>query len=158
MANWSNPTITSQYDVFVNEAKDRDVDAATMFLTVPTGVVPVGAVMMARVSPTVFVLREYSGVGFVDKILHVSGGGTGASDAPNARVNLGIGTMGVQNSNAVAISGGTIYQLSGFSTSCSILFTAGAAYDLGSNAAKCRRAYFSDALVLPVGVDKFATS
>lgn len=35
-------------------------------------------------------------------------GGTGARDAPAARVNLGLGTMAVQNADAVAITGGTI--------------------------------------------------
>jgi hypothetical protein len=158
MANWSNPTITTQYDVFVNEAKDRDVDSATMFLNVPTGAVPVGAVMMARVSPTAFTFREFNGIGFGEKTLHLTGGGTSATEPVAARANLGIGTMGVQNSNAVAITGGTIYNLSGLSISCSIVFNANAAYDLGSNGSRVRRGYFSDALVLPSGVDKFATS
>ena len=46
----------------------------------------------------------------------ITSGGTGASDAANARINLGlgsgattsVGTMAVQNANAVAITGGTI--------------------------------------------------
>jgi hypothetical protein len=40
--------------------------------------------------------------------LRVSDGGTGASTAPAARVNLGVGTLGTQNANAVAITGGSI--------------------------------------------------
>jgi hypothetical protein len=47
-------------------------------------------------------------------------GGTGAADAANARINLGlgsgatttVGTIAVQNANAVAITGGTISGLS----------------------------------------------
>jgi len=38
----------------------------------------------------------------------VAYGGTGATDASNARVNLGLGTISVQNANSVSITGGTI--------------------------------------------------
>jgi hypothetical protein len=159
MANWSNPTITTQYDVFVSETKARDVDAITMILDGSISSPPVGSIKMVRLGAGQYKLQEWAGAGtFDERYLSVAGGGTGTGDPATARINLGIGSMGVQASNAVAISGGTIYQLSGFSVSCSILFTAGSAYDLGSNAAKVRRGYFSDAIVLPVGVDKYATS
>jgi hypothetical protein len=160
MANWLNPTITTQYDVFVNEAKDRDVDSATMFLNAASlSSPPIGSIRLNRLGAGFYKLQEWDVPGsFYERYLHVSGGGTGASEPAGARSNLGIGTMGVQNSNAVSISGGVIGNLSGFGISCSIIFNAGAAYDLGTNAAKCRRGYFSDAVVLPVGVDKFATS
>ncbi len=158
MANWSNPTITTQYDVFVNESKDRDVDAITLCLNVPVGGVPVGAIQMVRLTPTIYALHEFNGSGFAIKYLSVSGGGTGAADAGNARVNLGIGTMGVQNSNAVSISGGTISNLTAFTINCPIIFNAHAACDIGTNAAKARRVYIHEALVLPFGVDRYATS
>lgn len=158
MANWSNPTITTQYDVFVNEAKERDVDAATMFLNIPSNP-PIGGIRLGRLGSRMFRLQEWDVPGqFWDLYLHVSGGGTGASEPVGARANLGIGTMGVQNSNAVAITGGTVNNITSFSLSTSIVFNAGAAYDLGSNGARARRGYFADALVLPAGVDKFATS
>lgn len=40
-------------------------------------------------------------------VLPVEQGGTGATTAAQARTNLGLGTMAVQNANAVAITGGT---------------------------------------------------
>jgi len=158
MANWSNPTITTQYDVFVNEAKDRDVDAITLCLNAPVGGVPVGAIQMVRLTPATYALHEYNGLGFALKYLAVSGGGTGTGDPATARGNLGIGTMGVQNSNAVSISGGTIMNLTAFTINCPIIFNTHAACDIGSNAAKARRVYIHEALVIPFGVDRYATS
>ena len=40
--------------------------------------------------------------------LNISNGGTGATTASGVRTNLGLGTMAIQNANAVAITGGTI--------------------------------------------------
>jgi hypothetical protein len=38
----------------------------------------------------------------------IASGGTGATTAPNARTNLGLGTMAVQDASSVSISGGSI--------------------------------------------------
>jgi len=43
--------------------------------------------------------------------LAIADGGTGASTAANARMNLGIGTLGLQDASNVAISGGSIINL-----------------------------------------------
>jgi hypothetical protein len=47
--------------------------------------------------------------------LAVSSGGTGADNIIDARTNLGLGTMAVQNSGAVAITGGTVNNLASLS-------------------------------------------
>ena len=155
MANWSNPLITTQYDVFVNEAKDRDVDCAQMFLNPPTNQ-PIGTIRYNRITNT---FQEWiAGSVWQDKIIGVAGGGTGASTSGGAVAGLGLGTMSTQNSNAVNITGGNITNLSGFSLGTSITFTADATFDIGTNAVRPRKAYIRDALVVPVGVDKFATS
>lgn len=50
---------------------------------------------------------EYTGLP-VGAIIPISQGGTGATTASGARTNLGLGTIATQDSDAVAITGGTI--------------------------------------------------
>lgn len=55
----------------------------------------------------------YTGALPTGVIIPIANGGTGADNAPDARTNLGLGTMAVQNANAVAITGGTAALASG---------------------------------------------
>ena len=156
MANWTNPLITSQYDTFVQEAKDRDVDTATMFLN-PATATPNGAVRWNR---STNVLEQYDSTAatWTPLVLGIAGGGTGANTANGVRVALGLGSMSIQNSNAVAISAGVITGLTQLQLSCGLTFSADNSFDIGAFAQQARKGYFKDGLVLPVGVDKFVTS
>lgn len=155
MANWANPLITSQYDTFVVETKDRDVDCATMFLNAATGP-PNGAIRWNR---TTNVLEQFDGVAtWTPLVLAMAGGGTGANTANGVRIALGLGTMSVQNSNAVGISAGTITGLSQFQISCGLTFSADNSFDVGTFAQSVRKGYFKGGLVIPVGFDLFVTS
>lgn len=104
MADWSKPTILSDYVVFVDEVKARDVDAISLQKNALTNP-PTGSIRLLR-SPVKF--QEWSGSAFVDQVLALEGGGTGSTTAAGARTNFGLGTMAVQNSNAVAVTGGTL--------------------------------------------------
>ena len=57
----------------------------------------------------------FSGVASnVSGIVALTNGGTGATNAANARSNLGLGTMALQNSSTVAITGGTLSGITSF--------------------------------------------
>ena len=98
--------------------KNGVADAITVKTSAGTGIaVPAGKSM--------FVYND--GVNVVDATTHLSNltlstdlaladGGTGASDAANARTNLGLGTMAVQNGTSVSVSGGSITGLSNLTT------------------------------------------
>lgn len=112
---------------------------------------------MVRLGSALVKLQENNG-GFADVKLDVAGGGTGAATAAAARTNLGIGTMGVQNSNAIAVTGGTLTGITQLDMNSSITWQTDNSFDLGTFAKQTRKGYFKDAIVLPVGVDKYATS
>lgn len=104
MADWQNPKITSNYITFVDEVKTRDIDAITLQLNAVVSP-PTGAIKLVR-APVKF--QEWTGSVFADRVLSLEGGGTGAAAAGGARTNLGLGSMAVQNSNAIAVTGGSI--------------------------------------------------
>ena len=103
MADWNKPTTTSDYLNFVAEMNAKIADAGTM---AEAAVNPPLNYMRWFRSANVF--QEFFGTYWDTKIIGLAGGGTGANNAAGARANLGIGSMGVQNSNAVNITGGSI--------------------------------------------------
>lgn len=104
MADWNLPTITSDYITGVlPNLNSKDVDAATMAET-PTN--PPSNYKRWNVAGSKF--QNWNGASWDDLVLSIAGGGTGAITASLARTSLGLGTMATQNSNAVAITGGTI--------------------------------------------------
>lgn len=107
MADWSKPTITSNYVTFVDEVKNRDIDAITLQVN-PLTNPPVSAIKLLR-SPAKF--QEWNGTAFVDIVLSVAGGGTGASTPAGAASGLGLGSMAFQNSNAINVTGGDLYNI-----------------------------------------------
>lgn len=155
MADWTQPTTLTNYDVFVAEMKARDEDAATMFAGSASNL-PINSMRFDRTNK---VFQNWHGptLGWANLPIAVIGGGTGATDAAGARANLGIGTMGVQNSNTVDIRGGAIWGITLLDLNCSIRFFA-PTYDIGQNVTRIRNVYIGGALCIPVGADKFATS
>lgn len=105
MADWSSsiPDLTTSYTLVLIDLQARDVDAYTLAES-PTNP-PTGAIRYLRASDK---FQEWSGAAWVDKVLSLAGGGTGAVSAAAARTSLGLGSMALQNNNAVAITGGTI--------------------------------------------------
>lgn len=154
MANWNNPTKDSLYLDYITETKDRDKDAISLCgIGVPTNL-PSGALKYNRGT---YVFEEWNGAAWVARPVSIAGGGTGADTAVGARSNLGLGTIATQNANAVAISGGSLSGIVSLSMGGSIVFGVNDSYDIGTNLSRARRVYIASALVVPVGVDKYAT-
>ena len=135
MANWADPVITNLYTDVMTQWNARDVDAATMFLSNPTNQ-PIGSIRLVR-SPIKF--QEWDGAIWQDKILSIAGGGTGANNANDIRINLGLGTMAFQNAGAVAITGGTLSGITALDLSGNVGFAADVTYNVGSTTNESRR-------------------
>jgi len=95
VANWNNPLLTSLYVDFLAEVKARDVDVLTMN---PGTNLPVGA---KRWNVPTNTFQVWDGAVWNNLVIGAGGGGTGSTV-------LTLGTMAAQNSNAVAITGGTM--------------------------------------------------
>lgn len=112
MANWNEPVNSSVYANVLDLLKSLVTDAATMFLNTPSNQ-PTGSIRFNRATA---LFEEWNGSAWVAKIISVAGGGTGSATAAGARTNLGLGTMATQNSNSVAITGGTVANLASSGT------------------------------------------
>ena len=96
-ANWNNPALASLYTDFLTQLKERDVDTLTM---TPGINLPVGA---KRWNAPTNTFQNWDGAVWNNLVLGAAGGGTGVITPPPA-----LGTMAAQNSNAVAITGGSM--------------------------------------------------
>lgn len=112
MADFNQPTLTTNYNVVLDTLKARDVDAISLAES-PTNP-PTGAIRFNRTDDK---FQEWSGASWVDQLISLAGGGTGASSAAAARTNLGLGSIATQNSNAVTITGGSINGLASLGVS-----------------------------------------
>lgn len=119
-ADWAVPVLTTDYVVTLSALKDRDIDALTLLNTAGSSNLPTGAVKLVRTPNIKF--QDWDGAAFVDRILSIAGGGTGATTATGARTALGLGDMALQNANAIAITGGTITGLTTLSVNGSSAF------------------------------------
>jgi len=103
--NWSLPTNTSNYATGVLQViNNKLVDAVSLFATDGSNI-PNTAMKYDRVANKF--QERLAGV-WTDKVLALVGGGTGAATAVGARTNLGLGSLAIQNDNAVNITGGAI--------------------------------------------------
>jgi len=88
---------------------DNQSDGAVVLKGVATtgATIATGTTALVAWNGTDFVLVSQA-LANVTGVLPVAKGGTGASNATDARTNLGLGTIATQNANAVAITGGSV--------------------------------------------------
>jgi hypothetical protein len=154
MADWNRPIITDLYTDVLSLIDGRLDDAASMF-NVTASNLPVTSIRYDR---TTNKFQEWDGAAWIDKVISVAGGGTGANNATTARVNLGLGTMAVQSSTSISVTGGIVTGLSTLNLSCNLEFNADGIRTIGTNAVRPHIIYIRNGLVIPVGSDKWVTS
>jgi hypothetical protein len=153
MADWGKPAITDLYVDVLNYLAAKDSDSATLFINVPSNQ-PVGTIRYNRTTNT---FQEWNGSVWQDKLISIAGGGTGANTPSGIVISLGLGTMSLQNATAVSITGGTAIGISSLQMTGSISFDTDGTRDIGTTAIRPNAIYVRNALVIPVGANKWAT-
>lgn len=150
MADWNNPLLSTAYATFLSNMKDRDVNALTLL----DSRLSAGSNLPTRAkrwNNTDMIFEDWDGAAWQDVVIGILGGGTGAGTAAGARSNLGLGTMATQAASAVAITGGTIADVT-------MSFTSDGNKNIGSNANGLGKIYIHGACVIPVGADAYTAS
>lgn len=153
MADWSKPAITDLYADVLNYIDARLDESASFFVTDPTNI-PAGTMRFVRASGK---FQEWSGSAWVDKAIGTAGGGTGGTTPADARLALGLGTISVQNANAVNITGGSATGITGLGMQGDISFNVDGANKIGTNTNRPGVVYVRNGLVVPVGTDKWVS-
>ena len=153
MADWSKPTITDLYTDVLNYLALKDADSASLFVSAASNI-PTGAIRYNRTSN---IFQEWDGTAWQDKLISIAGGGTGANTPSGIITSLGLGTMSVQNAPAVAITGGSIIGISSLQVAGSITFDVDGTRNIGTTSLRPNAIYVRNALVIPVGANKWAT-
>lgn len=101
--DWTADDETSPYLNLLDDLLQRDVEVGMMNFD-STSHIPEFFIKYHRAGK----LQERQSGAWVDQVIAIDGGGTGAATAAGARTTLGLGTMATQNSNAVAVTGGAV--------------------------------------------------
>jgi hypothetical protein len=117
MANWAIPQLSDLKIDVLDQLKLRDVDSYTMAES-PINP-PVGA---KRWNTSLNKFEAWNGTAWITMVVSIQGGGTGATDINGFLSNFGLGSMALQNSNAVTITGGTITGLSDLRSAGNVYF------------------------------------
>lgn len=109
---------------------------------------PTGALKFLRASNK---WQEWNGAAWVDKVLGLAGGGTGGTDAASARTALGITSIATQDPLAVVLKG--VFEVKGGN----LTFDTDGTRNIGADALRPNQIWVKNALVIPVGPNKYAT-